>query len=136
VRPRGPHVDVRVRWTDSGGATREVPILDWVRRADAAVDPAAAPPGGDAGAPQGNLVFAGSRIRPNTPSMGDGEHYVADLTGSVVGLVTFGDEVIAYDEVIADKVDVDPAAWVAWTERMPPEGTRITVLICAHGSRR
>jgi uncharacterized protein (AIM24 family) len=54
----------------------------------------------------------------------------------VVGLVTFGDEVIAYDDVIADKVDVDPAAWVAWTERMPPEGTRVELLIRADGSSR
>jgi uncharacterized protein (AIM24 family) len=68
--------------------------------------------------------------------MGPGEHYVADFTGSVVGLVTFGDEVIAYDDVIADKVDVDPAAWVAWTERMPPEGTRVELLIRADGSSR
>ena len=81
-------------------------------------------------------MFAGSRIRANTPSMGPGEHYVADFTGSVVGLVTFGDEVIAYDEVIADKVDIDAAVWVAWPERMPPEGTRVELLIRAHGLGR
>jgi hypothetical protein len=136
VRPTGPRVDVAVEWVDEAGASREVPLLDWVRRVDASGDPDAAPASGDGAALAGHLVFAGSRIRPNTPSMGEGEHYVADLTGSVVGLVTFGDEVIAYDEVIADKVDVDPAAWVAWTERMPPEGTRVTVLIRAHGSGR
>jgi hypothetical protein len=136
VRPTGPRVDVSVRWTDEAGASREVPLLEWVRRVDAAGDPSAAPASGDGAALAGDLVFAGSRIRPNTPSMGEGEHYVADLTGSVVGLVTFGDEVIAYDEVIADKVDVDPATWVAWTERMPPEGTRVVVLIRAHASRR
>jgi len=136
VRPSGPRVDVSVRWSDPLGTTQEVPILQWVRRADGAGDSRSAPPAGQAAVLEGHLVFSGSRIRPNTPSMGSGEHYVADLTGSVVGLVTFGDEVIAYDEVIADKVDVDPAAWVAWTERMPPEGTRVEVLIRAHGSRR
>ena len=134
VRPEGPKVDVRVRWTAADGGTRDAPLLDWVRRASATAEPSA--PAEAASSPTGQFVFAGSRIRANTPSMGAGEHYVADLTGSVVGLVTFGDEVIAYDEVIADKVDVDPAAWVAWTDRMPPEGTRVELLIRAHGSGR
>jgi hypothetical protein len=136
VRPTGPRVEVTVRWFSPDGAAHEAPILQWVRRANAAGDPSAPPIGGDGASPPGHLVFAGSRIRTNTPSMGPGEHYVADFTGSVIGLVTFGDEVIAYDEVIADRVDVDPAAWVAWTERMPPEGTRIELLIRACGSSR
>jgi hypothetical protein len=136
VGPSGPRVDVRVRWSDHGGTAQEAPILEWVRRVDATGDHDAPPATAEGLALKGHLVFSGSRIRPNTPSMGAGEHYVADLTGSVVGLVTFGDEVIAYDEVIADKVDIDPAAWVAWTERMPPEGTRVSVLIRADRSRR
>jgi len=136
VRPTGPRIDVSVRWRTPGGELREVPILDWVRRVDASGDPSSPPSGTAPQSPTGHLVFSGSRIRANTPSMGPGEHYVADFTGSVVGLVTFGDEVIAYDDVIADKVDVDPAAWVAWTERMPPEGTRVELLIRADGSSR
>jgi hypothetical protein len=136
VRPTGPRVDVSVRWRTSSGETREVPILQWVRRVDASGDPSSPPSGTAPQSPTGHLVFSGSRIRANSPSMGPGEHYVADFTGSVVGLVTFGDEVIAYDDVIADKVDVDPAAWVAWTERMPPEGTRVELLIRADGSSR
>ena len=136
VRPSGPRVDVTVRWTGPDRTSRETPILDWVRRVDASGNLSAPPGGGAHGSPSGHLVFAGSRIRANAPSMGPGEHYVADFTGSVVGLVTFGDEVIAYDEVIADRVEIDPAAWSAWTERMPPEGTRVEVLIRAHGSSR
>ena len=134
VRPEGPPVDVRVRWTAPDGGTREARLLDWVRRVSTTGDPTA--PAHSASSPTGQFVFSGSRIRANTPSMGAGEHYVADLTGSVVGLVTFGDEVIAYDEVIADKVDIDPATWVAWTERMPPEGTRVELLIRARSSGR
>jgi hypothetical protein len=61
--------------------------------------------------------------------MGPGEHYVADRTGSIVGLVTFGDEVIAYDEVLSDKVDVDAPEWQANTPVMPAPGTRVQLVI-------
>jgi hypothetical protein len=37
-------------------------------------------------------IFGGSMFRPNPEWMGPGEHYVADITGSIIGLVTFGDE--------------------------------------------
>jgi len=122
VRPTGQAVDVIVRWVGPDGAAVERPIGEWVRRTTEALP--------------GRFVFAGSHLRPNTPSMGPGEHYVADLKGSVVGLVTFGDEVIAYDDVISDRVDVDAPAWEAWTDRIPPEGTPIELLIRASGSRR
>ena len=135
VRPTGPRLDISVRWTAADGACRAMPILAWVRRIGPSDDPARAPEG-EAMSPNGHLVFSGSRIRPNTASMGPGEHYVADLTGSVVGLVTFGDEVIAYDEVIADRAEVDAPAWVAWTDRIPPEGTRVELLIRAQGEGR
>ncbi|MBU3728825.1 MAG: hypothetical protein FGM37_06185 [Phycisphaerales bacterium] len=136
VRPTGPRLDVSVRWHAPDGTAHEQPILEWVRRANAPGDPSAPSHGAAGMSPPGHLVFAGSRIRTNTRSMGPGEHYVADFTGSVIGLVTFGDEVIAYDEVIADRVDVDPAVWEAWSERMPPEGTRVELLIRAHRSGR
>jgi hypothetical protein len=61
--------------------------------------------------------------------MGPGEHYVADRTGSIVGIVTFGDETIACDEVISDKADVDAPQWQARTERMPEPGTRVRLVI-------
>jgi hypothetical protein len=136
VRPTGPRVDVSARWPSPEGDVREMPLLSWVRRVSASGDPSMPAVSESQESPQGQLVFAGSRIRRNSPSMGPGEHYVADFTGSVVGLVTFGDEVIAYDEVIADRVDVDAAVWVAWTERIPPEGTRVELLIRAHGLGR
>lgn len=79
------------------------------------------------------LVFAGSQIRPNTPSLarirGPGEHYVADLTGSVVGLVTFGDEVIAPAEVRPDRVELAEATWQARTDVMPLPGTAVTLVL-------
>lgn len=131
VSPTGPCVEIRVCWSDAGGVRRECAVEDWVRRIGAPAGEA-----GDHGLPRGRFVFAGSQIRPNPPSLGPGEHYVADFTGSVIGLVTFGDEVVAMDEVIADRADVEPPSWVAWTERMPPEGTAVELLIRACPPRR
>lgn len=74
-------------------------------------------------------VFAGSRIRSNTKSMGPGAHYVADRTGSVVGIVTFGDEIIACTSVLSDQAELDAPEWQANSERMPEPGTRVELLI-------
>ena|GEM_PF-492046 len=120
--PTGAPLDIRVRWEVDGKAI-ECAICDWVRGVGA---------GAGQDAPVfscGRFVFAGSRVRVNPPSLGPGEHYVADYTGSVIGLVTFGDEVVAYEEVIPDRIDIAPAAWEAWTDRMPPEGTAVELII-------
>lgn len=113
VRPTGSRLELFVR-LPSG----DVPISAWIH------DPV-----GARAFPAHPWVFAGSRMRPNTPSMGPGEHYVADRTGSIVGIVTFGDETIACDEVLSDKADVDAPQWQARTERMPEPGTRVQLVI-------
>ena len=113
VAPAGAPLALAVR-TASG----EVPLSSWI------TDPVAGRT-----FPVQPWVFAGSRIRSNTKSMGPGEHYVADRTGSIVGIVTFGDEVIAYDEVLSDKVDVDAPEWQANTAVMPVPGTRVQLVI-------
>jgi hypothetical protein len=43
--------------------------------------------------------------------------------------VTFGDETIAPREVIPDQAEVESPMWEVWTERMPPLGTRVTVVV-------
>jgi hypothetical protein len=119
VSPSGPEVDVLVRRI-RGERQEERPLGSWASAPD--------------GAPfQGSLVFAGSEIRPNPPSLarirGPGEHYVADLTGSVVGLVTFGDETIAALEVTPDRADVAEPMWQARTATMPVSGTAVTLVL-------
>ena len=113
VPPTGSRLELFVR-LPSG----DVPVSGWIH------DPV-----GARAFPAHPWVFAGSRMRPNTPSMGPGEHYVADRTGSIVGIVTFGDETIACDEVLSDKADVDAPQWQARTDRMPEPGTRVQLVI-------
>jgi hypothetical protein len=113
VPPAGAPLAIFVR---HGGVER--PLTAWMIPAE-----------GRAASPEHPWVFAGSVIRPNTRSMGPGEHYVADYTGSVVGIVTFGDEVVAFDEVLSDQAEVDSPQWLANTDAMPPSGTEVELVI-------
>jgi len=79
--------------------------------------------------PPGSFVFAGSAFASNPPSLGPGEHYVADWTGSIVGLVTFGDEVIGWPEVIPDRAEIADPVWEANPLRLPQPGTPATLLL-------
>ena len=54
---------------------------------------------------------------------------VADATGSVIGLVTFGDEVVGFSRVFADDAAVRPPEWEADDEAMPPVGTAATIIL-------
>jgi hypothetical protein len=116
IQPQGETVQVLVRWVDATGE-RTQPLAQWMVNTRA-----------DPGQPAPAFVFAGSRFR----RMADGsERYAADDSGSIVGLVTFGDEVVAMRTVIPDKVDVAPAAWKARTDDIPPEGSVVTVIFRA-----
>lgn len=79
--------------------------------------------------PDRPFVFAGSLFAPNPPSLGPGEHYVADWTGSIIGLVTFGDEVVAWEEVIPDRAEIAEPVWEANPLRLPPPGAPATLLL-------
>jgi hypothetical protein len=53
--------------------------------------------------------------------------YVADSSGSICGLVTFGDETLGWNEVWPDQIELMPAEWEADTDAMPAMGTRVVV---------
>ena len=110
VPPTGEAVLIEVEWLDATGSTHRHPLGEWIK-----TDAAAAP---------GAFVFAGSVMRDRAVAP-----YVADQSGSVVGLVTFGDEPIASVAVVPDRADIAEPSLKAWTERIPPEGTAVTVVI-------
>jgi hypothetical protein len=74
-------------------------------------------------------VFGGSIMAANPEFMGPGEHYVADMSGSIIGLVTFGDETIGFHRVLADQEAVQDPIWEANPVTMPPPGTEVTLVI-------
>ena len=72
-------------------------------------------------------MFAGSAMRASAG--GAGERYAADGSGSVAGIVTFGDETIACIDVLSDQASVDAPQWQANTAAMPPSGTPVVLVI-------
>ena len=124
IAPTGDALEVDVLWTDDDGRSREATAESWI------VDFNDGDP-----FPRSRFIFGGSELRENTPAMvrlyGEGEHYVADMNGSIIGLVTFGDEPIGLESVIADQVGVDAAEWTAHTGVMPEAGTDVTVRVRA-----
>ena len=117
--PSGPEVEATVRRI-RGNLVEEVDLRSWTEADDGSC--LASP-----------LVFAGSEIRPNPPSLvrirGPGEHYVADFSGSVIGLATFGDELIATGTVHPHRDDVAAPAYRSRTDAMPGPGTAVTLII-------
>ena len=111
--PQGPAVELLVR-----APAGESPLARWIH------DPVHCRAFPDRG-----WVFAGSRTRRDPA--GAAGRYVADSTGSVVGIVTFGDETIAYADVISDQASVDEPQWQADPAAMPPSGTPVTLVIRA-----
>lgn len=121
--PTGSEVEVFVRYerVDNGGATQvtEHPIREWIAdHRGRATFPNDTP-----------FVFGGSRFarHPDRPELG--EHYVADISGSIIGLVTFGDEMIGFREVIADQVAVHAPEWVVNVDAIPPVNTHVTLIV-------
>ena len=73
-----------------------------------------------------SFVFAGSRFEPDGRG---GQRYTADVTGSTVGLVTFGDELIAYAQVIPDQAEISQPRWQANTARIPAQGSDVVLIL-------
>ena len=117
--PVGSELDVWVRHGNEAGEPVEEPIRNWIRDGH-----------GDQPFSLIPWVFGGSRLEPSPEWMkDDGMHYVADFTGSIIGLVTFGDETVGFREVIADAASVHPPVWEANSEAMPPVGTEVVLIL-------
>lgn len=85
---------------------------DWITDAPTRADRPALP-----------FVFAGSReSRPNAP-----DAYDADGTGVIIGLTTFGSEVIANTTLINPQADIDEPLWIADPRTVPPINTPVRV---------
>ena len=114
--PSGDRVAVRVRHPDPAGRIREDPIADWiigVRDGEAF--------------PDVPWIFGGSRFERFGAD--DTEIYLADQSGSLVGLVTFGDEVLGLKAVRSDQVAVDNAEWEIRSDVIPTPGTRVELVM-------
>jgi len=113
VPPDGAELAIEVGLPDGG--TRPI---EWFMRASPIS-------GATDAAPPSRFVFGGSRFVRNTRT-GE-ERYAADGSGSLIGLVTFGDETIGAIEVIPDSAQAAAPVWEVFTERVPAPGTRVKI---------
>jgi hypothetical protein len=107
--PRGPKVAISIVY-EKDGKQVEVPAGDWV------VNQKTHEPLRDS-----TWIFAGS-------TMGEVEGqkvYYADMNGTVISLVNFGDDLLSRDTAMTN--NNDDATWGANTEAIPPVGTKVTL---------
>ena len=126
--PSGDILQIVVRYIDSNGKNVEQPIRQWIRGAVRIIGDNPPPPKYPE-FPNIPWTFGGSAIEQNPPFMGPGEHYVADMTGSIIGLVTFGDEVIGLSQVLSDQEEVQAPVWEVNAEAIPPMDTKVVVIL-------
>lgn len=113
IPPEGPRLEILLRFRHPTRGEIEEPLSRWFLRRE-----------GDSGPPH-PWKFAGS-LEETDPR---GTVYVAEFSGSVAGLVTFGDEVIAHEEVRSDLVEIEHEPYLVAEDRVPPPGTPVTVVI-------
>ncbi|MEM8783754.1 MAG: YdjY domain-containing protein [Planctomycetota bacterium] len=120
--PTGPVVDLHfvLPAADDAPAQAETvaPVESWVfdRAADAVLPDT---PGG--------WIFTGSRLVRDRRDPESPEVYLADVNGTAVSLVHFGDETIGRDTAVTESDDGQNLAPHA--EAMPPNGTKIRLRI-------
>ncbi|MEM8835909.1 MAG: YdjY domain-containing protein [Planctomycetota bacterium] len=109
--PDGPRVNVEFVHVEDG-AERVISPVEWVRHVE----------GGEE-LESKSFVFAGSVIR----QMNARERYEADDAGTVIGLASFGTEVLAWPELVSHEFDDGDLVWFADLDVIPPNGTPVTV---------
>jgi hypothetical protein len=130
VPPTGDRVAIAIRMPDGG----EHPLEWFVQRAPleetgnrASEKPREARVSRTEDGPPSEFTFAGSEFRKSRRQ--GVEFYAADASGSLIGLVTFGDETIAPIEVIPDQASAAEPVWEVRGDRMPPPGTVVTICL-------
>lgn len=126
VPPRGDPIDVYLVVKNSGGKMVERPVSDFIERSRGQLEEA----DDDRGKKSGNkdnrfphtFLFAGSHLRDN----GKGpRRYLADLSGSVISIVTFGDELLCLPGIQSH--DNGSLLWQVNPKHLPKVGTKVTL---------
>lgn len=116
IEPRGDAVRVRLRYQGELGPA-EAGVEDWmrVRRDDGTSEPM----------PAMEFVFAGSGFRV----LQGAERYLGDVEGTVIGLTTFGTEVIAPRAMHHPSAAIEEPSLMARNEVMPKVGEPVVVRV-------
>jgi len=125
IPPRGDPVDVYLIFRNNEGKVVEHPISDFVARCEEHLDVLV---GADKGnAQQGDkkspktFLFAGSLLHGDGPGP---RQYLADRSGNVISIVTFGDELLCLPGIRAKANDA--LMWQIEATKLPKFGSKVT----------
>lgn len=125
IPPKGDRVSMHLVYSDKDGKVIEADPLDWIVNekdrtlfldAEKKLSPQDAP------SPPG-WIFAGSRLRKREGK----EVYDADGSGTIIGLTTFGSEVVGWSRVISPDAGIHAPEWIADLDKTPPASTKVRV---------
>lgn len=111
VPATGPKVQVMIV-TQVGEATREIPANRWVRDNKT-----------EEMMKDNTWLFAGSVYT----KIEDKRVYVADINGSAISLVNFGDDLLTLANTMTQENDSHGKVWAPRTKAIPKVGTKVTV---------
>jgi hypothetical protein len=130
--PTGDRLTVRVAYADKDGKEIETDPLDWVvnSHTNGSFLKEETARAAKAASPAPGWVFAGSKIvkRPSADGQ-EREMYDADGSGTIIGLTTFGSEVIAWSRAISPDATVEEPEWIADFSKTPAAETKVRVRI-------
>lgn len=114
IPPRGGAVDVFLRFQNEKGMMVERPVRDFIKAVEESEPPARFP--------THRFLFAGSLLH----GAGSGpRQYLADRSGNVISLATFGDELLCLPEVHAHENGA--LLWAVDSTHLPEKGTKVIV---------
>ena len=108
----GPRIDVTIRWLDKEGRRQEAKAEEWVQETSSKKQM------------DTHWVFSGSLFQ----KLEDGKNqYVADVSGEIIGVSNF--PAVVLDIPIASTSDNSDLLFQTFTEKIPTEGTIVTVIL-------
>ena len=108
----GPRIDVTLRWLDKEGKRQEAKAEEWVQEVKSKKQM------------DTYWVFSGSLFQKLE---GGKNQYVADVTGEIIGVSNF--PTVVLDLPIASTSDNSDLLFQAFMEKIPAEGTPVTVFL-------
>lgn len=108
----GPRLRVEFRWKDEQGNEHAHPPQHWICHVQTREAFA-----------EGDWVFSGSLFVTRQGA----EVYDADRSGTLIGLSSFGTEVISWPKPIHHESGIEEPVWIARNEAVPPFKTPVTV---------
>ncbi len=112
IAPEGDAVRVTLHYTSAAGDKVKAEPRTWIKNAATGEH-----------WPEGDWVFAGSITKERQGR----DIYEADAGGTLVGLTSFGTEVVAWPRIISPDSQIEEPEWIADAATVPPMGTKVTV---------